>query len=184
MVRPRVGDLLVQHAARRTGQPGRQRQPERADRARARAHDGQRPAVQRLAPAHRRATGCSSAATLYFEGLTSVAFDVNPTTGAETAAAAARAGRRHLQAGRRLRPDHDRRRPRQARRDRRAARRLQLVQRAARRTRPIVNGQPLWPDDSLSDDERRRSGSARRIAPTPDLTLIAALAHAAIARRT
>ena len=63
LVRPRVGHLLVQHAARRTREPGRPGQPDRHDHAPAGAHDGQRRAGQPRASSCRRASRCSSAAT-------------------------------------------------------------------------------------------------------------------------
>ena len=63
LVRPRVGHLLVQHAARGAREPGRQGQPERHDRARAGADDRPRRAVQPAASSCRRGSRCSSAAT-------------------------------------------------------------------------------------------------------------------------
>ncbi len=83
-VRPRLGHLLGQHAARRARQPGRQRQPERDDRPRAGAHE------RSTACSSTRRSSCSPRQSLlvggdaYFEKLTSPAFDVNPVTGAES----------------------------------------------------------------------------------------------------
>ena len=111
---------------------------------------------------------------MYFEGLTSVAFDVNPVTGASTPRRPrVPDGATYKQAGAFGQISID------AVPDKLAltgALRLGYNSyNASAADAPIVSGQPLWPDDSMSDTSVTfRLGAAYRARP--DLTLIASLA--------
>jgi hemoglobin/transferrin/lactoferrin receptor protein len=142
------------------------------------AHEPERTTVNGVQFNASRSLGARSRLTvggdLYFEGLTSVSYDVNPATGAETPrrprvpdGASYRQGGVFGEASFDAVPD-----------------KIALIgalrvgnnsYRASAADAPVVGGRPLWPDDSMSDASVTfRTGVAYRA--TPSLTFTAALA--------
>ena len=146
-------DVLAQQPARGTREPGRQRQPDRDDRRTSRS--GRRSTACRRR-SRRRALAARdsvpSAATCNFERLTSDAFNVNPVTRRDLAAPPARAGRRARspRAACSRRPAFDVGAGSRCGSPARCASAARAMTAQARRTARSSNGQPLWPDDSLT----------------------------------
>ena len=100
--------------------------------------------------------------------MTAPSVGLNPVTGATGRAARARARRRHLSSRRRVRASRRRSGPVRVQLVGNAARSTARRYRASAADSPIVNGQPLWPDDELdATGVAFRDGRERDRSPTP-----------------
>ena len=147
----RVVHLLAQQPARGARQPGRQRQSDRDDRPRAGADDGPRPAGRRsrrqLSPRHALTFG----GDVYFEGLTSESFNVNPVTGAVSPRRPrVPDGATFTQGGVFAQTDVRRDARSRCASSARCASAARSYEAQAPRTARSSSGAPLWPDDSLT----------------------------------